>query len=673
VNGFDDRDILAISTLRFLAVDMVERANSGHPGAPLGLAPLAHLLWTRHLRHDPRDPAWPNRDRFVLSCGHASALLYGLLHLSGYELPMAELERFRQLGSKTPGHPEYGHTPGVETTTGPLGQGVANAVGMAMAGRMLAARFNREGLPLFDHRVWVIASDGDLMEGVSAEASSLAGHHRLGNLKVFWDSNSITIDGPTSLAWSEDVVARYRAYGWRVLEVADGNDLEELDRAITEAEREEDRPTFVAVRTQIGYGSPKQGTAASHGAPLGAAATRATREELGWPTEGSFLVPEAAREPFARAAETNAVRRAAWEELVGRHRETHPELGAELDRRRRRELPEGWDAALLERPDEAKPIATRAASGRAIQALASVLPELVGGSADLSESNNTLIDGDRPFAADSPAGRILHFGVREHAMGSILNGLALSGLLRPFGGTFLIFSDYMRPAIRLAALMGLPAVYVFTHDSIFLGEDGPTHQPISQLASLRSIPGLVTLRPADANETAAAWRVAIARQSGPTALALSRQKLPVLEETAHPVEEGVGRGAYVAWEAEPGRPPELLLVATGSEVELALRVARGLAADERAVRVVSMPSWELFAEQSAAYRESTLPSAGTPTVVLEAASAFGWHRWTGPRTEFVTVDGFGASAPAADLAEAFGFTAEAVRTRCEMLLGPPRA
>jgi transketolase len=664
----DDRDALAISTLRFLAVDMVERAKSGHPGAPLGQAPLAYRLWTRHLRHDPAAPDWPNRDRFVLSCGHASALLYGLLHLAGYDLPLEELRRFRQLDSKTPGHPEYGHTAGVETTTGPLGQGIATAVGMAVAERLLAARFNRPGFTLFDHRVWVLASDGDLMEGVASEASSLAGHHRLGQLKVLYDSNRISIDGPTSLAWSEDVAARYRAYGWRVLEIADGNDLAEIDAALAAAAAERERPTLVVVHTHIGFGTPTQPAAEAPGAPVGSVAARATRRVLGWPEEGEFLVPAGAREPFAAAAARHGAAREAWQAQLADDAAAHPELAAELSRRRAGVLPEGWEAALPAFGGDAKPIATRAASGKVLNALAARLPELVGGSADLSESNNTTLAGESVFAPDSPAGRNLHFGVREHAMGAILNGLALSGLLRPFGGTFLIFSDYMRPAIRLAALMRLPVVYVFTHDSIFLGEDGPTHQPISQLLSLRAIPGLVVLRPADARETAEAWRLAVARRDGPTALALTRQKLPVLAETAALARAGVARGAYVLWESSSGSSPELLLLATGSEVSLALAAGRRLAGEGLAVRVVSVPSWELFAAQDEAYRLTVLPPGAGRRLALEAGSPLGWHRWVGEGGAVVGIDGFGASAPAEALAERYGFTVEAVVGRARILL-----
>jgi transketolase len=667
VTPTNDRDALAIGTLRFLAVDMVEAAKSGHPGAPLGQAPLAHLLWTRHLRFDPADPSWPDRDRFVLSCGHASALLYGLLHLAGYELPVAELERFRQLGSRTPGHPEHGHTPGVETTTGPLGQGFANAVGMAFAQRMLAARFDGPNGPLFEHRVWVVVSDGDLMEGVASEAASLAGHHALGRLKVFWDDNRISIDGPTDLAFSERVEQRFAAYGWRTLRVEDGNDLEALEAAIAVAEAEDGRPVFVAVRTEIGFGSPKQGSAEAHGAPLGAEAAAATRRALGWPEAPRFHVPDGAREPYLAAARRGAAARAAWQARLERLRAEDPERARELARRLAGELPEALFDALPRFAPADGGLATRAASGKTINALAPRLPELVGGSADLSESNLTTIQGEAVFSPAAPGGRNVHYGVREHAMGAIANGLALSGLLRPFVGTFLIFSDYMRPAIRLAALMRQPVIYVFTHDSIFLGEDGPTHQPVSQLASLRAIPGLVVLRPADAVETAAAWRVALERRDGPTALVLTRQKLPTLAETAERAAEGVARGAYLAWESEAG-DPELLLLATGSEVAPTLAAARRLAGAGRRVRVVSMPSWELFARQAPEYREALLP-AGPPRMAVEAGTSFGWERWVGAGGATHCLDRFGASAPAESLVDAFGFGAEAVAEHASRLLG----
>ena len=667
MSDFDARDAQAIGTLRFLAVDMVERAKSGHPGAPLGLAPLAHVLWSRFLRYDPADPEWPNRDRFVLSAGHASALLYSLLHLSGFDLPLDELKRFRQYGSKTPGHPERGHTAGVETTTGPLGQGLSNSVGMAIAERMLAARFNRPGFDLFDHRTWVIASDGDLMEGISSEASSLAGHLRLGRLKVLYDSNRISIDGPTSLAFTEDSAKRYEAYGWNVLRVDDGNDLSAIERALRAAAAEGDRPTLVVVRTEIGFGSPnKQGTAESHGAPLGADEARATKRALGWPEESDFLVPDEARELYREVAGRNSALRAAWLETLERYRAAHPAEADELERRRRGELPAGWRDALPRPAADEKPAATRASSGKVLNALAAKLPELVGGSADLTESNLTHLKGEAAFTASNPAGRYLHFGVREHAMGAAMNGIAASGLLRPFGGTFLIFSDYMKPAIRLAALMKLPVTYVFTHDSIFLGEDGPTHQPIDQLASLRAIPGLVTLRPADAWETAQAWRRAMERRDGPTALALTRQKLPVLAEAAERAEMGVERGAYVLWESSP--EPELLLIATGSEVHVALEAGRRLAAEGARVRVVSMPSWELFAAQDGDYREGVLPGSVTRRMAVEAAGPVGWHRWVGPDGVVHGIDGFGASAPAESLVEPYGFTVERIAERARALL-----
>jgi len=661
-----ETDLLAIQTVRCLAIDMVEAARSGHPGAPLGLAPLACRLFTRQLRFDPADPAWPDRDRFVLSCGHASALLYALLHLAGYDLPLEQLTRFRQLGSKTPGHPEYGHTPGVETTTGPLGQGLANAVGMALARRQLAARFDRPGLALFTHRVWALASDGDLMEGVAAEAASFAGHQRLADLKLLYDDNRISIDGPTDLAFSEDVGARFAAYGWRVLRVEDGNDLDAIDAALEAAAAENERPTLVVVRTQIGFGSPKQDSAESHGAPLGPEGVAATKRALGWPETETFRVPPEARAPFAAAAGRGAARARGWRERLGDYRRAHPAAAAELDRRLAGELPQGWDAALP-RFEPGTAIATRAASGKALQALAAALPELLGGSADLTESNNTSIAGEAPAAPDHPAGRNLHFGVREHAMGAILNGLALSGLIRPYGGTFLIFSDYMRPAVRLAALMRLPVVYVFTHDSIFLGEDGPTHQPVEQLAALRAIPGLVVLRPADAAETVAAWRVALARRDGPTALALTRQKVTVAQATAERAAQGVARGAYVAADPRPGSP-DLVLLATGSELEVALEASRRLEGEGLAARVVSMPSFELFAAQERAYRDAVLPPGATPRLAIEAGTPFGWHRWIGERGAILGLESFGASAPAADLARHFGITAEAALAAAKGLL-----
>jgi transketolase len=660
-------DQLTVNTLRFLAVDMVERAKSGHPGAPLGMAPMAHVLWTRFLRFDPADPSWPARDRFVLSAGHASALLYSLLHLAGFDLPMDELKRFRQVGSKTPGHPEHGLTAGVETTTGPLGQGLGNAVGMAIAQRALAARFDRPGFELFDHRVWALASDGDLMEGVASEASSLAGHLRLGRLKVLYDSNRISIDGSTDLAFTEDVDTRYRAYGWQVLHVDDGNDLDELAAAMAEAEAETSRPTLVEVRTVIGYGSPKKaGTAEVHGAPLGADEAKATKRALGWPEGEELHVPAEARETFAAAARRGQEAHAAWNRLREAYRAAHPALAAELDRRLSGTLTEGWESALPTFAGTSS-IATRAASGKVINALAAVLPELIGGSADLAESNQTTIEGGGDFSATNPAGRNLRFGVREHAMGSLMNGIVLSGLLRPFGGTFLIFSDYMKPAVRLAALMHQPVVYVYTHDSVFLGEDGPTHQPISQLPGLRAIPNLVVLRPADALETAAAWRIALRRDNGPTALALTRQKLPVLAADAERIAAGVPRGGYVLADADGGAP-QLILIATGSEVHLALAARSILAAEGLRVRVVSLPSWELFAAQPRAYRDDVLPPTVTARLAIEAASPFGWERWVGTEGAVLGIDRFGESGPADDVAKALGFTPENAVARARAVL-----
>ena len=677
--AFDDRDRTAIDTIRFLAVDMVEKAQSGHPGAPMGQAPMSFTLWSRHLCVDPARPDWPNRDRFVLSCGHASAELYALLHLSGYDLPLAELERFRQLGSKTPGHPEHGLTPGVETTTGPLGQGFGNAVGMAIAEAHLAARFNRDGFALFDHRTWAIASDGDLMEGVASEAASLAGHLALGKLNVLYDDNRITIDGSTSLAYTEDVGRRFEAYGWHVQHVDDGEDLEALDRAMTAMAAETGRPSLTVVRTHIGFGSPhKQDTADAHGSPLGADEVEATKKALGWPLEPTFLVPDAARAAFTPLRERGAEAARAWQELFDRYAAEHPEPAAELRRRLAGELPGGWRDALPAYPSDGAKIATRKASGKALNALAAVVPELLGGSADLTGSNKTNLDGEAAFSADDRAGRYFHFGVREHGMAAVMNGMALSGLLRPFGGTFLIFSDYCRPSIRLAALMGLPTIYVLSHDSIFLGEDGPTHQPISQLASLRSIPNLAVLRPGDARETAAAWAVALARHDGPTALVLTRQGLPTLDETEERAADGVARGAYVLAEAPAVRgeeraggddgSPDAIVLATGSEVHLALGARAALAEKGLGVRVVSVPSQELFAAQSAAYRDSVLPPAVTRRLAVEAASPFGWHRFVGPEGAIHGIDGFGASAPAAELAKEYGFTVEAVTAAVERLL-----
>ncbi len=663
-----DVDSTAINTLRFLAVDMVEKANSGHPGAPMGQAAMAYSLWTRHLRFSPETPGWPNRDRFVLSCGHASALLYSLLHMSGFDLPLSALEEFRQFESLTPGHPERGLTPGVETTTGPLGQGLANAVGMAMAEQMLAAYFNRDGFDLFDHHVWVFVSDGDLMEGIASEASSLAGHLGLGKLIVAWDDNHISIDGATSLTFSEDVCKRYEAYGWHVQRVEDGNDLEALDKAYEAAREESARPSLIAVRTHIGFGSPnKQDTSASHGAPLGTDEVAATKKALGWPLEPTFHVPDEALVPFQSAAEVGTQEEMAWREMFSRYAEDHPELASDFLQRLDRELPSGWTEHLPTFDVEDGPLATRKASGKVLNSIRDAIPYLVGGSADLAGSNNTYLEGIGDFSASEAGGRNIHFGIREHAMGAILNGLALSGMLIPYGGTFLIFSDYMRPAIRLAALMGLPVKYVFTHDSVFVGEDGPTHQPISQLLSLRAIPGLTVIRPADANETAAAWKVALERQDGPTALALSRQSLPVIQQDPEQAAQGVARGAYVVADPTEGEP-QLVLIATGSEVSLALGAHALLADQGIAARVVSLPSWELFDAQDRDYQESVLPPGLTKRLAVEAGTTLGWERYVGNEGDVIGIDGFGTSAPHQAIAEHFGLTPEAVAERARALL-----
>ncbi len=660
-------DQLAINTIRFLAVDMVEKGKSGHPGAPLGQAPMAYLLWTRRLRHNPRHPEWLGRDRFVLSCGHASALLYALLHLTGYDLPMAELERFRQIDSRTPGHPEHGLAPGVETTTGPLGQGFGNAVGMAMARELLAARYNRPEHPLFDYRIWVFASDGDLMEGVASEAASLAGHLRLSSLKLFYDDNDISIDGPTSLAFTEDVGRRFEAYGWRVERVEDGNDLDALDAAMEVAEAESERPTLVVVRTHIGYGSPKkQDTADAHGEPLGPEEAKATKENLGWPLAPTFFIPEEARQHFAHVAERGAELERAWNERRSRWAAAFPAEAAELERRARRELPAGWDSGLPSfQPGEE--VATRDASGKVLDALSKAIPELVGGSADLTPSNKTLPKGEGDFSAENRAARYLRFGVREHAMGSTLSGIALSGLFIPYGGTFLIFSDYMRPSIRLAALMEQHVVYVFTHDSIFLGEDGPTHQPIEHHLALRAIPHLVYLRPADACETVEAWRWALTHRGGPVALALTRQKIPVLAPCAERARDGLPRGGYILADPAQGNPRGILM-ATGSETHLALAAHGELAREGIATRVVSLPSWELFDRQDGAYRESVLPSSITQRFAIEAGTSLGWERYVGPQGAVLGRDGFGASAPYKDVAKKFGFTVPEVVRRLRALL-----
>jgi transketolase len=666
-----DLDLLCVNTIRFLAADAVQKAKSGHPGLPMGAAPMAYVLWTRFLRHDPADPAWPDRDRFVLSAGHGSMLLYALLHLTGYDLPLAEIQRFRQWGSRTPGHPEYHVTPGVEATTGPLGQGIANAVGMAIAERHLGARFNRPGHTIVDHRTYVLCSDGDLMEGVAAEAVSLAGHLGLGRLIGLYDDNLVSLAGKTALSFSEDVPRRFEGYGWHTLVVPDGNDLEAIDKAIHEAQAETERPSLIAVRSVIGYGAPKkQGTHEAHGEPLGEEELRGAKQALGWPLEPVFHLPDAAVARFREAIGRGAAWQAEWATRLEAYRTAHPDLAAEWRARAARELTPGWDAALPTFPPET-PVATRDASGAVLAAVSPRLPALIGGDADLAPSTKTLVKTAGSFLRGSPEGRHLHFGVREHAMGAIANGIAYHGGLVVFCGTFFIFSDYMRPAVRLAALSELPVVYVWTHDSIGVGEDGPTHQPVEHLAALRAMPNLVVIRPADAAETIVAWRVALARRRGPTALVLTRQKVPVLDRAIYAAAEGAARGAYVLADA-PGSPPELILIATGSEVALVVAAQAALVKEGVRARVVSMPSWELFETQPREYRDTVLPPGLRRRLAVEAGASFGWERWVGDEGETLTLDRFGASAPGEVTMRELGFTVEAVLARARALLGPMR-
>jgi transketolase len=656
-------DRLAIDTIRTLSIDGVQKANSGHPGAPMGAAPMAYVLWTRFLRHSPRNPDWPDRDRFVLSAGHASMLLYSLLHLTGYDVTLDDLKAFRQWGSKTPGHPEWGLTPGVEATTGPLGQGFANAVGMAIAERRLGFEFNRPGHTVVDHWTYGICSDGDLQEGVASEAASLAGHLRLGKLVFLYDDNHIQLDGPTAWAWSEDVPLRFDAYGWHTQRVDDGNDIDAIEQAI-EAARADDRPSLIAVRTHIGFGSPnRQDSQKAHGQPLGEDEVRLTKEAYGWDPDKSFYVPDEAREVFAAAVDRGKELVAEWESRLDRYAKDHPDLAKELRRRLDGRLRKGWDKGLKTYP-AGEQLATRNASQEAIQALAEPVPELFGGSADLSESNLTDVraDGHDHFAPDHP-GRNLRFGVREHGMGAIANGIAYHAGFIPYAATFLTFSDYMRGAVRLASLSGCHVIYVWTHDSVGLGEDGPTHQPVEHYAALRAIPNLWFIRPGDPNEAMAAWAVAVERHeaspSGPVGLSLTRQKLPVLEGTAEKAREGVRRGGYVLRDAGKGKP-EIILIGTGSELQLAVAAADSLAADGVAARVVSLPCWELFEQQDARYRDSVLPPAIRKRVSVEAGVSLGWERWVGDEGAVVGLDHFGASAPAGTIFERFGFTQDRV-------------
>jgi transketolase len=656
-----DLDRLAVDTVRVLAMDAIQKAGSGHPGTAMALAPAAYMLWTRFMRFDPVDPEWFDRDRFVLSAGHASVLQYAVLHLTGYPLSIRDLKQQRQWGSQTPGHPEYRHTPGVEVTTGPLGQGVANGVGLAIAERLLAARYNRAGQELVNHRTWVFCGDGDLMEGVSAEASSLAGHLGLGKLTVLYDDNRITIDGPTSITFTEDVTKRYEAYGWHTLQVEDANDTEAIAAAYQAAVEETERPSFIRLRSVIAWGAPNaQGTSKAHGAALGEDEVRATKQVYGWNPDKHFKVPDGVPERWQVRVAANREERSAWQGRLAALAEAEPALAAEFRTALAGGLPEGWDADLDKAFAEPKKQATRKASQQAINAIAPNLPTLVGGSADLAESNLTDIQGGGDLAA-TEAGRNIRYGIREHSMGAISNGLAVHGGLRPFCATFLVFSDYMRPSVRMAALMGVPVVFVWTHDSIGLGGDGPTHQPIEHLASLRLIPDLHVIRPADGPETAEAWRAALRRTDGPTALALSRQELPPLDRDERNSAAGLHRGAYVMAEASGEGDPELILIATGSELWLALAAREELEQREEVrTRVVSMPCWELFEQQPQSYQDQVLPPQFTFRLAGEAASTALWHRWVGHLGGVVGIDHYGASAPGGQLLQRFGFTPDNV-------------
>jgi len=667
--GHDALDQLCINTIRMLAVDAVQKANSGHPGMPMGAAPMAYVLWTRFVRHNPANPQWPNRDRFVLSAGHGSMLLYSLLHLTGYDLSLEELKNFRQWGSKTPGHPEFYCAPGVETTTGPLGQGFANGVGMAIAERFLAAHFNRPGHPIVDHHTYAIVSDGDLMEGISHEAASLAGHLRLGKLIYLYDDNRISIEGSTDLAFTEDRGARFAAYGWHVQHVDDGNDLGAITRAIRAAREEAVRPSLIVVQTHIGYGSPnKQDTAAAHGEPLGADETRLTKENLGWPLDPTFLIPEEALARFRQALQEGKKQEEEWNGRFQSYERKYPQLAEEWTRAVTGELPATWDKDIPIFSADEKGMATRVASGTVINAIAPHLPTLIGGSADLAPSTKTLIEGTGDLQADHYDERNMRFGVREHTMGGILNGMALHGGVIPYGATFLIFSDYMRPTIRLAAMMGLKLIYVFTHDSIGLGEDGPTHQPIEQLASLRAIPNLIVIRPADANETAEAWRFAIEHKGSPVALTLTRQNLPTLDRKKYAIAQGISRGAYILRDSRDGSP-DVILIASGSEVHVALEAAEKIHQKGTSVRVVNMASWELFEGQANDYRNEVLPPETAARVAIEAGATQGWHRYIGDRGDVIGIDRFGASAPYKVLFEKFGLTADRLAEKALKLIG----
>ncbi|MBM7701966.1 transketolase [Metabacillus iocasae] len=659
---------LSIATIRTLSIDAIEKANSGHPGMPMGAAPMTYSLWTQFMNHNPKNPEWFNRDRFVLSAGHGSALLYSMLHLAGYDVTMDDLKGFRQWGSKTPGHPEYGHTPGVEATTGPLGQGIAMAVGMAMAERHLAGTYNKENFEIVDHFTYSICGDGDLMEGVSAEAASLAAHLKLGRLVVLYDSNDISLDGDLDRSFSESVEDRFKAYGWQVIRVENGNDLEEIGKALEEAKSDVSRPTLIEVKTVIGYGSPNRaGTSDVHGAPLGSEELKLTKEAYAWTFEEDFHVPAEVYDHFNKLiVEDGQKKEKEWNELFAQYQEKYPELAAQFELATANKLPEGWEASLPAY-EVGKSLASRASSGEALNAVAQAVPQFFGGSADLAGSNKTMIKGSGDFTAEDYSGRNIWFGVREFAMGAALNGMAVHGGLKVFGGTFFVFSDYLRPAIRLAALMKLPVTYVFTHDSIAVGEDGPTHEPIEQLPSLRAMPGLSVMRPADANETAAAWRLAIESTDTPTALVLTRQNLPTLEGTKEHAYEGVSKGAYVVSKADK-EEADALILATGSEVSLAVEAQKALATEGIHVSVVSMPAWDRFEKQSAEYKNSVIPKSVKKRLAIEMANPLGWERYVGDEGAILAIDGFGASAPGEVIMKEYGFTVENVVAKVKALM-----
>jgi transketolase len=665
---YDKIDMLSIDSIRTLSIDAIEKANSGHPGMPMGAAPMAYTLWTRFMNHNPKNPEWFNRDRFVLSAGHGSMLLYSLLHLSGYDLPMEEIKQFRQWGSKTPGHPEYGHTAGVEATTGPLGQGVAMAVGMAMAERHLAAVYNKDNYEIVNHFTYSICGDGDLMEGVSAEAASLAAHLKLGRLVVLYDSNDISLDGELNKSFSESVAERFKAYGWQYIRVEDGNDLEEIARALEEAKTDLDRPTMIEVKTIIGYGSPNlSGKSDVHGAPLGEAEMKLTKEAYKWTFEEDFHVPEEVYQHFEKhIVDRGQSVEQEWNQLFEQYKAEYPELASQLESALKGELPEGWEQTLPVY-EEGKSLASRASSGETLNAVAKSIPYFIGGSADLAGSNKTMIKGSGDFFPGSYEGRNIWFGVREFAMGAAMNGMALHGGLKVYGGTFFVFSDYLRPAIRLAALMGVPVTYVFTHDSIAVGEDGPTHEPVEQLPALRAMPNLSVIRPADGNETSAAWRLAIESTSTPTALVLTRQNLPTIKDTDKNAYEGVSRGAYVISPAQKDTADGILLAA-GSEVGLAVQAQEVLAGEGIHVSVVSMPSWDRFEKQSKEYKESVIPKSVKKRLGIEMAASLGWHKYVGDEGDVLAIDQFGASAPGEKVLEEYGFSVENVVARFKALL-----